>query len=547
MRPEDYTPICKRVMDCVPAKLVEYAAKRPIAIFIARIASLLLLFMFVDYFMRRAGFLDASGYEKPYLVFEILRRLGFWAVAAMIALTIVLMRYGTLMSRWSALDAGRQMRWFIVFLAALMAWPFSTYEYNFYFDQGHYMDRIAIAVLVLLVYYRPVFIYPFLLLAFAIMWQFGEPPLGFGAIFPHKLQVLHVLNLFAAVFLVHALTGSRRIDDFLLFTCCLVAAAYWVPSISKWELDWLTHGHLYHMPLAAYAHGWLAYLEPATIVTFANKVSRFDWPMMLSVLLFETGCIVFLWRRSVSVTLLATTIVFHIAVFILYGYLFWTWISLNAALLVLLVRDRKTRKVDIYQPRHFVASVILIGFASYWCNPSGLAWLDTRLSYTYRFEAIGESGKRYTLTPEFFGPYAAVMTMGNFPYLVPDLGLLVGPYGVSRVRARADEIMPLKTADEIFALESAVGQNKYDPEHAAQFYEFIVRYVRNRTANPERAAVFRAIGPAPQFWSFDRGNAYHGEEPIREIIIKSITTLFDDERLVVIREFDLKRLTINAE
>ena len=119
-----------------------------------------------------------------------------------------------------------------------MAWHFSTYGYNYYLDQGHYLDRALLLVLAALVWWRPLFIYPFLLLAFALMWQLAEPGLG-GSIFAHKLQVLHVLNLFAAFFVVHSVSGSGRTDVFLLLCCCLVATAYWVAALAKLDLNWI--------------------------------------------------------------------------------------------------------------------------------------------------------------------------------------------------------------------------------------------------------------------------------------------------------------------
>lgn len=544
---ETRTPLLKTVLAWTPRQLLGYVTARPLLVFTARIVVLLAVFMFVDYFMRRAGDIGADGYARRFLIVGTYERLGGWVVIGLVLITAVLARYGALLDRWRSLDAGHEIRWFIVFLAAIMAWPFSTYEYNYFFDQGHYLERAAIVLLVPLIYLRPVFLFPFLLLAFSIMWQINEPSLAFGSVFPHKLQVLHVLNLFAAAFLLHAITGARQTKDFVLFTCCLVGAAYWVSVFNKWQLDWLTHGHLYHMLIAAWSHGWLAFLDSTTVVDLAKGLAWLDIPMMLFVLAFQTAFLLVLWRRTLSLVLLVASIAFHLGVFALYGYFFWTWMLLNAALFVLLYRDRKEKKFDIYRPRYLLVSVLLIATGSYWCKPSGLAWLDTKLTYTYRIDAVGSSGQAYLLPPSFFAPYDSIITMGNFRYIVPDFGPLVGPYGIARARERADEILPLETADEVFALEREVAEIGYDPAHAAEFYDFIVRYVQNRTKSPGRAAIFRAVGPPPQFWSFGRGAVYDGQEPIRQVVVTSVTRLFDGERIDVIREHELARIDIGDE
>ena len=524
--------------------LARLVSRYPIAAFIGRLAVLVAVYLLLNGLVRYSGNLDITAYRQPVLSIEVFAKLGPWLCGALLLCAVLLARFGGLLSPWNALQAGREIRWLVIALTAAMAWGFGTYEYNFFFDQGHYLDRWLIIALVPLTYWRPFFIYPFLFLSFTIMWQFGQPPIGFGSIFPHKTQVLQVLNLFAAGFLIHAVTGSRRTDDFVVVGCCMIAAAYWVPAISKLELGWLNHGRLYHMPLAAYAHGWLAFLESQQIVEYALRIKPFDRLMLLFTIVFEAGFLVVLWRRTLTITLLSCAIIFHFAVFALYGYVMWTWVAINAVFAALLFRDRMAAQFDIYRPRYFVASIILIGFGAAWFKPSPLAWLDTQLTYTYRLEATGESGQRYDLPPAYFGPYAAIMTMGNFPYLVSGRGNLTGPYAVSRIRERADQLIPVTTSEQVFELEQQVAVRRYDPARAAMFSEFILRYVGNRQSNPERGRYLRLIGPPPQFLSHCRDNCYRDQERIVSIDVVLVTMLFNGVALDTIRKENLMRIEI---
>ena len=55
------------------------------------------------------------------------------------------------------------------------AWAFSAYDYNFYFDQTHYVDRLLLIAFAMLVLVHPGFVLPFLLEAIAIAYQFHHP------------------------------------------------------------------------------------------------------------------------------------------------------------------------------------------------------------------------------------------------------------------------------------------------------------------------------------------------------------------------------------
>ena len=79
---------------------------------------------------------------------------------------------------------------------------------------------------------------------------------------------------------------------------------------------------------------------------------------------------------------------------------------------------------------------------------------------------------------------------------------------------------------------------------AARFYDFVTRHVTTWNERHEKGAALYALRPPPQFWSFGRGEIPPPEETIREVIVTEITTLYDDERLKVIRELELARLEI---
>jgi hypothetical protein len=517
----------------------------PLFNLLLRTSVLFFVFFCIDQFMLRLMRLPEESYHQPFLALNIAQRLGVVGCFALIIAFVVLARFGRLLDNWNSLQHGRRLRWFVLLLAIVIAWPLVTFGFNYFHGQGYWLDRLLLLILLPLIWLRPVFVYPFLMVAFAMLWQLGEPLLNNGSHFAHKLQVLHVLNLFAAMFLVYVLIGWRRSQEFYFFVLCLVAAAYWQPAVTKLQLDWLWTEGLFYMPLAAHAHGWLSFIDPAEMVKLSGYLKTIDWPARVFVLALEVGSILILFSRRYSVMLLLCLSAFHLAVFALYGFLFWTWIVLNLAVVLILWRDRKPQEITIFSRSHLLMGAALIYFAPYWCSPPSLGWYDTRLSYTYRYEATGESGTTYTIPPRFFAPYGDVFTMANFNYLNDQHLNLVSSYGITGNWSRAEALLTATTAEQVFVQETSVGANQHHTERADKYYQFVQRYLQNRNQGDRDPSILQWLRAPAQFWNFPRGNPYTGQEPLREVVIKEVTTLFDDHQLREIREIELNRISLS--
>jgi len=460
-----------------------------------------------------------------------------WTAAiALLIVTALSVTTGAWKINWHQFEFGRQLRKFILLLATVMVWFVVTLDHNAYFNQGFFADRLILLTVLALFFWRPIFIFPLLIVTYMLFWQLAEPRLNNGSHFAHKLQVLHVLNLFAAWFLLHAHNKKYRLSHFIFLTGCLVASAYWVPAFKKILIGWLYEGELFTMHLNAYAHGWLSFLEPQTIVKISSVTAIFEWPMRVFVLVIEAACILFFWKRRFALFLLTSLCVFHLGVFYLFGYFFWTWILLNIAFISLLLRVTSAQH-SVFTPPYLVLGVVLIFSAKIWCNPASLAWIDGRLTYTYRFVAVGESQTQYQLPFDYFEPYGDVFTMSNFSYLSDNHKMLANPYG-STNRSTAKSLQSVKTIDELITLEKNKGWTSYNQEQTKHFRDFLTQYIRNKNANNKNKWL-NAIAPPRQFWTQGRGNEYTGQEPIISVIVEEVTTLFNGTELSEIRNLDL--------
>ncbi len=175
-----------------------------------RVGAMLMLYMLLDRILRSIGHLPESSYRLPVIVFELFERLfdGSWLsdittgfhqgrrliLFVMIALTFcaaLVIRYPScwrnyrrLGCPWSSLVDGMALRWLIVVVVLLATWLGSTYDYNLFFNQAHYGDRFSLILLGILIAWRPVFVFSFLLLLLGIFYQFSYPYLHllvFGA------------------------------------------------------------------------------------------------------------------------------------------------------------------------------------------------------------------------------------------------------------------------------------------------------------------------------------------------------------------------------
>ena len=501
---------------------------------VTRVLVLLAAFIVVDHLVMRMGKLSEASYAQPVLAIELIRHTSWVLWLGILASIVTLATAGNLAAPWRSFSGGRGLRVFVVAVAFILVWPFASAGYNYYLGQGHIIDRLLLIAMLVALWWRALFVLPLLCMLAVMLWQLVVPQLG-GSVLAHKLFVFDVLCLFAATVIVQGLTKTHWCKEFVFLCCCLVAGAYVTAAFAKIGLGWWGHAQLYLMPISAYGHGWLAFLTPEQVGQIAQWLKPWDVFMQTLVLVVEAGCLVFLWRRAVSMSLLIALAVFHFGVFALYGFLFWTWIALDMALLALLwVRNDVLGELQI-GITGFLLSVVLIGTSFYWSKPPWLAWFDTGLSYNYRLEAVTASGARYPLHPDYFAPYSDAFTMTSFSYLSQQHRILTGPYGVTKNRNVAERIAAASSAQEVLALEEELGRDLFDRARAKRFAEFVSRFVATRHALSLPPFDLTWLAPPNQFISQRIGVSDTEDVRIEAIVVNEVTTWFDGHRPQEIR------------
>ncbi len=506
---------------------------------VVRIAVFVVLYYVFEYWIRRPTSLPMLSYTQPILALELIKGLltGFIPLIGLVILLIVALACrASLLHRWQVFDQGQALRLLISLVVTVCAWIYSTYDYNFYFDQGHYLDRLILCGLMVLVWWRPIFVLPFTLLLMAIMGQFTYPLADQVSLLVGVNLLVHTLQLFGVFFILHLVTGTQLTADFIFVLCCLIGASYLYSGVGKLQLGWLNSPHIHLLMLGGYSNGWLGFLPPEPIVSVVKFLSNFAIPMMLFTLLVELGSLVYMAHQRLTMIFLLLFIAFHVGIVVVCGIFFWHWIVLEVALFVFFYRIRH-RPFELHTRAHFLLSLILIGGGSLWFRTVNLAWYDTALQYTYHYEGITTSGQKVMLPNNLFSPYSDLFTFQNFNFLNHETQL-TGTYGVTLSSRIAEDLATARDAETIFALEQKYSVDAYSAAHAAQLTDLIARFTvnlnRSRDWNPSWWSV---IQPPHHLLSFPReGEFWDRSEPIEKVIVYQYTTFFDGEIYSLIRK-----------
>jgi hypothetical protein len=520
-------------------------------------AFLLAVFLVLDRLVVRACTLPGSAPQADSILAECVAARWPALIPGLALYSVLLLAVPRLRQGWSQFEGGAALRWFVGALVVMLAWAGAGYAYNAWYDRFHLFDRAAIVLLAALVFWRPWFVLPFIVALWPVLWQFQAPRLGFQVLVADFRPLINVLTLFTAAMLVQGGWGRRKMHGFLFGTLCIVAANFWVPGYAKLHLGWLTFGHLYLLLPNAYTHGWLAFLQPQAIESLTRTLAWADWPMRIGTLCVECGAIaMFAAPRVARALLLAFTLMLGL-VFLTLGYFFLKWGVLQLALLWLLFRRSHVAdpswRSELFTRHRLAVSLVVIASAGRLFSPAALAWFDTPLTSTIRYEGVGSSGAVYDLPPRFFAPYESQIAMALFTGGLTPVPILAGAYGVTGNRTTAEELLAARQPADVIRLEEAArrrdGETVLDASFAAEFDDFVRRTVEvsNRRVFEGTSAgrILDFLHPPPFFWTFERGRPYRHEEPLGLIRIYLVSSLFDGRAYTVFRKETLRAVAIS--
>jgi len=515
--------------------------KAGIAHLYIRVGFIIGIYFVIDRLLMRATHLSFESFKAPFIYGEFLKT-GFqtWRLVPLLvtAILVVIFRH-KLLDSWSKLAYGSSLRLLVVVATAILAWEYATYDFNLYFNQSHLLDRSLLLLFIPLIWWRPVFVLPFLTLVLPIIWQFTFL-LGYSWAAPYLL--LRVLVLFVACFILYLINKRYPIFDFILILGSLYATHYWVPGWGKMSWEWIRFDQLPLILPSAYTNGWLSQLEPDQILSVLQSFLPFNVLMKLFVLFVEVGAFLFFFHRRLPVIMLAGWIAMHMGILLLTGISLWMWVVLDACLLFLFLRKDGFGQLALFSFHPTLISFLLIIGGGYWCKPVELAWYDLPFAYSYQIEAQTEDGKTIDLPTTFFSPYDYQFTMTGLGYLADHPMLYVG---VKEDADFAKELLSLRSKDDFLSVEAAKGGTGIDEDFANYFDAFVQTFVHNWNERQNKITNFGLI-PAPELiLNYPRFRPDQLPLRIQEITIFQVTAFFGRDQYEEVRRIPIRSIKID--
>jgi hypothetical protein len=456
--------------------------------------------------------------------------------------------YGRL--NWQAFKADGEIdvRYFVFVAAMIIAWAYSSYEYNFLYNQAHLFDRLLLIAMALLVLVNPFFMPVFTFLALIIVSQFTFSGIGNYA-WIDKEPVFDLLIL-SSVFVVLRFFVKIKPSTFIFLALCLMASFYFIPGWAKIRLgpqpwDWLLGNKLHNIFVASYLNGWLGFADQPTILDMANILKLLDIPFQVFTLIVELGSLFFLVSKRGTPLLLAGTILLHVGIFISSGIFFWKWIVVDLAFLALFWRNWNLPVLNgLFNPRYALASIVLIALSPIYFQPSWLAWFDTRLNTVYDLEVVDAKGDTYRVDRGFMAPYDVIFSQNRLYYLSND-DLITITYGAVMDFELARAIENADGGEVIEELRLDYGQNRYDEPAAQSFDRFVQTYFRNLNLGMDRRALLLLPFAPHHINSFPPSPLDSIELPIQTVRVRFVEAYYTGDEILMLQDRIIREIEID--
>lgn len=458
---------------------------------------------------------DEQGYFGPAIVLASLSSPVGLALVVLLAALLVWRRRDC---AWSTIEGGRSFRWFLVALGFVLAWAFSTYDFNHYFGQWHLADRLLLVFFAVGMAFHPAFCLGLIAMLYPLADQF-EVPMGRYS-YVDKKVAFDILLLVLAGLLARCANRDFDFRRVLFLVLCLVAASYFLPGVKKIQLGWIGRTDLTDLLLSQLDDGWLIGLSAQAFARAVRAVELLNLPIQIATAVLEVGAIVLLWRRWLAVALLIPLALMHVGIFTTSGICFWKWVLIDAGLVVVLVLLSTSDRHAVFNVRQFVTSLFVIGLASFWFHPVGLGWYDSPLSTVFRWEAVGESGQVYEVPPQFMSPYDVNFAQNRF-YEVSEEPEIVKSWEAMAALQKAERL------DEVDPVMREWSKVRYDPEDRADVERFLRGYFASLNGAGRKRRVPRWIAVPHHIWTYPVTDlpTFDAQEPVTHVRARIVSRM----------------------
>lgn len=532
-------------LSTLSTKWVAFDNSRPFLMSVVNTGLLLTVYILLDRILSGPFTrLPESAYYQPAIFLSVIKTVITEPVLLVLALLttgIVIYRWSVFTTTWKGIEFPGGLRIFAVIVSIVMSFACATYDFNLLLDQYHHLDRLLLVLMIPLIYWRPIFLVPYIILATAYIAQYSLVIGGYS--WAQFSMLKGLLLLVISTLVLRSVIQRNWTVEFLLIAVCFIASHYWIAGFGKYELDWHHLNEIQRLLPNTYGNGWLPFLNVSEVSAIARDLATFNIPLRVGTLVLEWGVLFVLWRRTSLQVFLICWIIFHCSVFATSGIFFWKWILLELSLLVVLRFLPEKLLSDLFTSKNFLLSILLIASSVFWSGATKLAWLEMPMSYVYRFKAITQDGKTYDLPPAFFSPYDYQFSLGNFSYLSnhPTLPIVWGGCHCPELLEFANEA---RSPQDVLDLELHHGVIRYDAAMVEQFDRFIQQFAGSYNRNGGKPGLYESVKAPRQIWTFPHNTNMPDGSVIQQISVQQVLTFFDDQKYAEIAVRETRKVII---
>ncbi len=472
----------------------------------------------------RSTTLDEAAYHQSFLFTQTGSSIYSWIVLSIMGALLIFSRLYKIKTKWQNNYDIPFIRFFVGLISILLAWKYSTYDLNLYYDQAHYIDRVLLITSAILVIWKPIFVFPFLLILLPIIRQFNYPIGGYSVT---ESSLLYKLLILFASSLVIRIVFKRNISQvFLICACAMIAAFYFISGYKKLQIEWFSLAQPHLLLFSSYANGWLNFLDIETVSSLGRKLQHGTLFIKIYTLILECGVILLLWNRRTFILCITTCICFHLGILAISGIFFGMWISIGLALFGFAFTSGGKAFFKQLNKSHFITSLVVAIIGLLLFHPGALSWYDSSLSYTYEFEAIGESNNRYSLNNSTVTPYDYQFTLSGFTYLSKD-PVLPTVWGSTTNKPFATTLSKVQTIEDLEQVTSTHAHVSYNEEASLKFDAFMIKWISRYQEVGTKSVVPTALRFPLHLWRFPKEPSFENQEKIKQVDIFRVTTFFD--------------------
>ncbi|MFE7837353.1 hypothetical protein ACFU53_15355 [Streptomyces sp. NPDC057474] len=415
------------------------------------------------------------------------------------------------------------LRWFVIFLIALLTWQGATSDYDVTEPvEAQRLDKRLLLLLAAASCLWPAALLPWMAVYCGRLRGWKH----------HAMMPLRLLKAYLAWFFVAMSLGASCSATVLLLVLGCVSLSHYVkPAWSKARLgpypwSWAWHNRTHYLMASAYSWGWARFLPTDTASRVLRRARTLDRPVnFLAMAVEAAGLIAFLDRRLLIAALLATAL-FNVIVAIASGILFWenicTSIALGIAIMLLPGAEYDTA---FGWPAALIAlAVLLLSTADLLWQPWHLGWWDSPFTARVHWQVETVSGARLGLYNDFMCPYEREYgrVLG---YFLTDEPVLHGHLGIVWDRELRDLLVQADgDRGQLHTLKQTYGHVQADKQQAREHIAFLTEMFTRLNAGARKSPLPQPLrhlkAPGGQLYRWGDLPPYRGEEPVRRITIR---------------------------